>query len=97
MAILCRKFTVQELSTADSIIAADHGRIGYINFTTQVIQISGLLPRDQQWEVLMHELIHAADAATMQGDEAHLSEAEVHRMGIALLTIFRNNKLRFDW
>ncbi len=60
---------------------------GRIDYDLQVIFIKKNIPIEQQFDVLIHELIHYADYFT----QTKLSEAKVTALGNALGAIIRQN------
>jgi hypothetical protein len=60
---------------------------GLCHSDTQLIEVSSNLPKDQQREVLLHELIHAIE----YGVGISLTEAQVTRLARAQLAVFKDN------
>lgn len=56
--------------------------------STQIIEISTTMPKDQQREVLLHELIHAIE----DGTGISLTENQVTRLARAQLAVFKENQ-----
>jgi len=71
--------------------------LGALNYDQAEITINISIPEDRQRQVMLHELLHAADVVTSDQDSERLTENQTWRITTQLFAILQNNPHLVSW